>query len=85
MRVDVEGESPLVPGRIARSHCVLIVDHRLHIHSLFGAVDDIIVTPIDVSHAALNEEKTSVGSREAGRVALRSVQETDGCIAGASR
>lgn len=53
MGVDVKGESTLVPGRIVRSHCVLIVDNGCHIHSLFGAVDDIIVAPTEVSHAAL--------------------------------
>lgn len=56
MGVDVEGESTLVPGRIVRSHCVLIVDHGCHIHSLFGAVDDIIVTPIKISHADLHRD-----------------------------
>lgn len=48
MGVDVEGESTLVPGRIVRSHCILIVDHGCCIHSLFGAVDDIIVAPTEV-------------------------------------
>lgn len=70
MRVDVEGESTLVPGRIVRSHCILIVDYRCHVYSLFGAIDDVIVAPIDVSHGVLDGK---AGSGEAGRLALRSV------------
>lgn len=70
MRVDVEGESTLVPGRIVRSHCILIVDYRCHVYSLFGAIDDVIVAPIDVRHGVLDRK---AGSGEAGRVALRSV------------
>lgn len=82
MGIDVEGESTLVPGRIVSRHRVLIVDDGCHVYSLFGAVDDIIVAPIDVSHTALQIEGRVVVVKW---VALRSVQKTDRCIAGASR
>jgi hypothetical protein len=81
MGVNVEGESTLVPGRIVSRHRVLIVDDGCHVYSLFGAIDDIVVSPVDVSHAVFPSKGGSVMVK---RVALRSIQKTDRCIAGAS-
>lgn len=69
VRVDVEGESTLIPGGIVRSHCVLVVDHGCHIHSLFSSVEYVIVATLNV-RPSVNRTKGD----------LRSVEKTDGSV-----
>lgn len=45
MRVDVEGQGPLVPRRIVGRHPILKVDYRSHVDRRLGSVDEIVVTP----------------------------------------
>lgn len=46
--VHIEREGTLIPGGVVRSHCVLVINHGFHIHSRFGWIEKIIVTPTAV-------------------------------------